>query len=60
MRGHWVTRFALSYEVNNSGMAPIPIREIGTTILGNIHVLVRGEGQQWRILLDDDIVELVR
>lgn len=41
--GHWVTRLALSYKDDTSGMAPIPVRDMGTTALGKIWVLVRGD-----------------
>ena len=35
-RGHWVTRLALYYKVDTSGMVHIPIRELGTTSLGKM------------------------
>nr|KAJ0193834.1 hypothetical protein LSAT_V11C800442240 [Lactuca sativa] len=38
--GHWVTRLALSYEVDTSGMFSIPIRDVGSTALGKMWVLV--------------------
>lgn len=54
--GHWVTWLVLYYEVDTSGGVPTPIKDMGTTTLGKMHVLVRGVGQQWRVL-NDDIVE---
>ncbi|CAI9295066.1 unnamed protein product [Lactuca saligna] len=42
-RDHWVTRMAISYEVDTSGMVPMPIREMGTTALGKMWVLVESE-----------------
>lgn len=38
--GHWVTHLALSYEVDTSGMIPIPIRDMSTIALGKMRVLV--------------------
>nr|KAJ0217239.1 hypothetical protein LSAT_V11C300133210 [Lactuca sativa] len=38
-RGHWFTRLALSYELDTCGMVPMPIKEIGTTALGEMRVL---------------------
>nr|KAJ0197139.1 hypothetical protein LSAT_V11C700355440 [Lactuca sativa] len=49
-RGRWITRLALYYEVDISGMVHMPIREMGTTAHGKI---------QWRIS-EDDIVELIQ
>nr|KAJ0202212.1 hypothetical protein LSAT_V11C600316960 [Lactuca sativa] len=57
--GQWVTRLALSYDVDTSRIVPMPIRDISTTALGKMQVLVRGVGRQWRIL-KDNIVDLVR
>lgn len=42
--GHWVTRFALSNEVDTSGMVPMPIWEVGTTALRKMWELVKGVG----------------
>ncbi|CAI9281695.1 unnamed protein product [Lactuca saligna] len=58
-RGHWVTRLTLSYEVDTSGIVPMPIWEMGIIALGKEWVLVRGVGQQWRIP-EDDIVESIQ
>nr|KAJ0226655.1 hypothetical protein LSAT_V11C100042900 [Lactuca sativa] len=52
-RSHWVTRLALSYEVDTSVMVPMPIRELGNTALGKMWVVVRGVRKQWRILKDN-------
>ncbi|CAI9299138.1 unnamed protein product [Lactuca saligna] len=57
--GDWVTQLALSYELDTSGMFPIPIRKLGTTALGKIQVLVRGDDRQWRIP-NNDVVEPIR
>nr|KAJ0224487.1 hypothetical protein LSAT_V11C100043360 [Lactuca sativa] len=57
--GHWVTRLALSYDADTSGMVPIPIKDMSIIALGKMWVLVWGVGRHWR-LLDDDIVEPIR
>nr|KAJ0207710.1 hypothetical protein LSAT_V11C500244930 [Lactuca sativa] len=57
--GLWVTQLAQSFEVDTSGMVPIPIIYIGTTYLGKMQVLVQGDDQQWRVR-NDDIVEPIR
>lgn len=43
--GHYVTHLALYYEVETSGMVHIPIRDISTTSVGKMHILVRGVGR---------------
>lgn len=54
-----VIRLALSYKVEISEMVPIPFRDLSTTALGKMQVLVRGMGKQWRIP-NDDIMEPIR
>nr|KAJ0195660.1 hypothetical protein LSAT_V11C700360860 [Lactuca sativa] len=56
--GHWVTRLALSYEVETSWMVLILIREMGTTALRKMHALTQ-VGRQWRIP-DDNIMEPIQ
>lgn len=54
--GHWVTRLAIYYGVDTSGMVTISIRELSTTALEKMQVLYREAGQPWRIP-EDGIVE---
>lgn len=58
-KGHWVTTLAISYEVATSEMVPMPIREMGTTTIGKMWVLVQGVRQLWMIP-KDNIVEPIQ
>lgn len=49
----------MSYKVDTSGMVPIPIRDMGTTALRKMRVLVWGVGRKSRVP-DDDIVDPIR
>lgn len=48
----------MSYDVDTSGMVLIRIRDLGTTILRKMWVLVQRDDPKWRVP-DNDVVESI-